>query len=398
MAQLPLRYTTRNLMRRKTRTLLTLLGVALVVGAVVFMLAFSRSLSATFRQTGDPDNLIVISKKARTFVLSSIAANNADQIRHKFADVAKTYRPEGSDRDQPMISPEVYIGLNVDVQGAETFRKGEQRGLIHGLDPELAMQANSTVKLVEGRVARADRMEVMVGSTAGTRIGVDETELAVGRKIRMLGRSWKITGRFAATGTMMDCEIWAPVRILQTYLKRWDYSFIRIKLKDVSQMDALCKRLSTDEQFEVKAFPEQVYFADYAEGFDYFRKFAQIMAIIIIGGGLIAGMNTMYTAVLGRIREIGMLQVIGFSKRSVLVAILTESLFITLVGGFIGCVLGYLANGLPMKIPMAAFRIDVDFIVFVWAMLAALFIGLGGAYLPAYRALKLRMVDAVRAQ
>jgi ABC-type antimicrobial peptide transport system permease subunit len=388
----------RNLMRRKTRTVLTLMGVALVVGAVVFMLAFSRSLSATFRQTGDPDNLIIISKKARTFVLSSIAANNADQIRHKFHDAARTYRPEKGEQDVPMISPEVYIGLNVDVQGAETFRKGEQRGLIHGVDPEMAMAANSTVRLSEGRVARADRMEVMVGSTAGTRIGVAETELAVGRKIRMLGRLWKITGRFEAPGTMMDCEIWAPVKILQTYLKRWDYSFIRIKLKDVSQMAALCKRLSTDEQFEVKAFPEQTYFADYAEGFDYFRKFAQIMAIIIIGGGLIAGMNTMYTAVLGRIREIGMLQVIGFSKRSVLVAILTESLFITLVGGFIGCVLGFLANGLPMKIPMAAFRIDVDFIVFVWAMLAALFIGLGGAYVPAYRALKLRMVDAVRSQ
>ena len=89
---------------------------------------------------------------------------------------------------------------------------------------------------------------------------------------------------------------------------------------------------------------------------------------------------------------------IGFSKRSVLVAILTESLLISMLGGVIGCVLGYLANGLPMKIPMAAFRVTVDWPVFGWAMLAALFIGLGGAYVPAYRALKLRMVDAVRYQ
>ncbi|MBU0754871.1 MAG: ABC transporter permease, partial [Planctomycetes bacterium] len=174
--------------------------------------------------------------------------------------------------------------------------------------------------------------------------------------------------------------------------------FIRIKLKDTARMAALCKRLSTDEQFEVKAFAEQVYFADYAEGFDYFQKFARILALIIIGGGLIAGMNTMYTAVLGRVREIGTLQVIGFSKRSVLVAILTESLLISMAGGGMGCVLGVLANGLPMKIPMAAFRVQVDGVVLLWAMGAALFIGLAGAYIPAYRALKLRMVDAVRSQ
>lgn len=398
MAQLPFRYTLRNLLRRKTRTALTLLGMALVVGAVVFMIAFSRSLAATFRQTGDPDNLIIISKKARTFVLSSIAARDADQIRHKFHDEAKTFNPADGGPVRPIISPEVYIGLNVDVENAQTFRQGHQRGLIHGLDPETGMAANQSVRLVDGRVPRPDRMEVMVGSTASTRIGVADQDLSVGRKVRMLGRLWKIVGRFEAPGTMMDCEIWAPINILQTYLKRWDYSFIRIKVKDQARIPALCKRLSTDEQFEVKAFAEQIYFADYAEGFDYFRQFAQVLAIIIIGGGLIAGMNTMYTSVLGRVREIGTLQVIGFSKRSVLAAILTESLLIALIGGVLGCILGVLANGLPMKIPMAAFRVEVDSVVLLWAMGAALFIGLAGAFIPAHRALKLRMVDAVRYQ
>ncbi|MBU0756237.1 MAG: ABC transporter permease, partial [Planctomycetes bacterium] len=210
MAQLPFRYTLRNLLRRKTRTALTLLGMALVIGSVVFMLAFSRSLAATFRKTGDPDNLIIISKKARTFVLSSISAQNTDQIRNKFFDEAKTYDPAEGEAGRPIISPEVYIGLNVEVEDARAFRKGHQRAIVHGLDPEMGLAANESVKVVAGRLPRPDRMELMVGNTASTRIGVDDGDLAVDRQIKLLGRKWKIVGRFEAPGTIMDCEIWAP--------------------------------------------------------------------------------------------------------------------------------------------------------------------------------------------
>lgn len=399
MARLPLRYTIRNLFRRRTRTLLTLVGLALVVGAVVFMLAFSRSMANTFRHTGDPDNLIIISKKARTFVLSSISEQNTDLLQLELWDEAKTYEPEEG-LEEPLISPEVYIGLDVEVQGAETFREGRQRGLIHGIMPEIAPHVNSTVKLVEGRWPNPERMEIAVGSTAYARIGVHEKDLKIGAKIKMLskGYRWKVVGRFEAPGTIMDCELWVPRDVLKVYLKRTDTSFIRAKISDPGLIPEICKRLSTDEQYEVKAFAEQAFFAEYAEGFDYFQRFAEVMAFIIIAGGMVAGMNTMYTAVMGRIREIGTLQVIGFSKRSVLGAILTESLIIAIVGGVLGCLIGYLANGVPMKIPMTAFRVIVDFPVFCWAMAASLMIGLGGAYLPAYRALKLRMVDAVRFQ
>lgn len=401
MAQLPFRYTARNLFRRKTRTTLTIIGIASVVGAVVFMVAFSRSLSMSFRQTGDPDNIVIISKRAQTFVLSSITQNNATMIRNKFHDAAKPFLAAKGENKPPLISPEVYLGLNVDVAHAANVRdKESQRALIHGLDPKMAMAINSSVKLVEGRLPGKTYREIIVGGTAHTRIGVAKEDLAIGKYVIISGKKWRIVGRFEAPGTIMDCEIWAHVYTMQTQLKRQDtsYSFIKIKLKDSVDMAALCKQISTDEQFEVKAFPEQEYFADYAEGFDFFRAFAELLALIIIVGGLIAGMNTMYTSVLGRVREIGTLQVIGFSKRSVLIAIMTESLLLALISGAIGCCLGYFANGIPINIPMASFRVVVDFQVFAWAMGAAMFIGLGGAYVPAHRALKMRMVEAVRAQ
>lgn len=400
-------------MRRKARTSLTVMGMALIVAAVVFMMAFSRSMTNTFRKTGDHDNLIVISKKAETFVLSSISAVDSEQVLLDLYDDAVMFEREDDlgEGEEPLISQEVYIGLNVEALGAATFREGEQRALVHGVDPEIARRVNSSVKILEGRWPERGNLdadadtpegghgpELMVGSMAATRLGVEDEALAVGKKLRLLDREWTIVGLFEAPGTIMDCEIWAHAEDLKVCLRRRDYSFIRAKIEDPTKITEICERLSTDEQFEVKAFPEQTYFANYARGFDYFKQFAHVMALVIIAGGVIAGLNTMYTSVMGRVREIGTLQVIGFSKKSVLVSILVESILISLVAGVIGCALGYLANGLPMKIPMAAFRVQVDLIVFGWAMAASLFIGLCGAFVPAYRSLRLRMVDAVRRQ
>jgi ABC-type antimicrobial peptide transport system permease subunit len=128
----------------------------------------------------------------------------------------------------------------------------------------------------------------------------------------------------------------------------------------------------------------------------YFQYFAQVLALLVVGGGVIAGLNTMYTAVMGRVREIGTLQVIGFSKRSVLLGILTESVLISLAGGFLGSMVGFVVNGLPVKIPMGAFRVQVDAGVVLVTLGVSLLVGLFGAIVPASRALKLRMVDAVR--
>jgi len=400
MARLPLRYSLRNLARRRLRTLLTMLGLALVVSAIVFMLAFSTSLASNFRDTGDPDNIIIISKKAQTTALSSIADKDCDLIKSKLFDVARTFKldEESDGEPEPLISQEVYIGLNVKVQDAKAFRTGLQRAVFHGVDPDLVFRVNSNLRLVKGRPPRQDMLELLVGKTAATRIGVKTEDLSVGAKLTLLNQTWTVVGEFEARGTIMDSEILTHVNDLRLHLKRQDYSFIKVKLKDKSRAEEICKQLSLDEQFGVKAFPERVYFADYAEGFDYFLTFANAMALIISIGGIVAGMNTMYTAVMGRIREIGTLQIIGFSKRAVLVGIITESVIIALVSGAIGCGLGYLANGLPMKIPMAAFRVNVSAQVILLAMGASLLIGLVGAFIPASRALRLRMVDAVRHQ
>ncbi len=113
-------------------------------------------------------------------------------------------------------------------------------------------------------------------------------------------------------------------------------------------------------------------------------------------GGVMVGMNTMYTAISGRIREIGMLQVQGFSKRAILTSFLLESVLIAVVGGVIGCALGSLVNGMPMKVTMGVFLFRVDQVVLAAGMGLAVLIGLVGAFIPAFRAVRIRMVEAMR--
>ena len=122
------------------------------------------------------------------------------------------------------------------------------------------------------------------------------------------------------------------------------------------------------------------------------------MALVITLGGIMVGMNTMYTAITGRIREIGMLQVQGFSKRSILGSFLLESLLIALVGGALGCALGSLVNGMPMQVTMGVFVFRVDRLVIGLGMGLAVVIGVVGAFIPAVRAVRIRMVEAMRYQ
>jgi hypothetical protein len=391
-----MKYSFRNLFRRKARTCFTVLGLGLALASVSFMLAFSRSLAAAVRHTGDPDNIIIISKKAQNHILSSIPAKDSDQIRNKLSDYAATGTI--GNREKPLISREVYMGINIEPPGgASAVQPGKKlRAVIHGVDPVVAMKVNHVFKLVEGTLPGRDKHELLCGVNAGARIGMPDEELQVGRHLHLLGRDWRICGRFEAPGNLMECEIWTHVDDLRIALTRRDYSLLRCKLKNPGAMDALIKQISTDEQFQVKAFPETAFFADYAAGFDYFRQFAVLLTILITAGGIITGMNTMYTAVMGRVREIGTLQIIGFSRISVLAGLVAESTIISLAGGALGSALGMLANGISMKIPMAAFKVQVDSMVVLWTFIAAAGIGVFGALIPAFRALKLRIVDAVR--
>ena len=266
-----------------------------------------------------------------------------------------------------------------------------------GVDPERAFLMQDDLELTDGRyLTLEDEHKVMVGSLVYARLGLDPGALEVGGTIHISGIDWEIVGRFDASGTGADYEIWMPIEQLQTILNRSDQNFLLIKAPSVGVMREIVDFVNESEQTELRALSEADYYRGYGETYRTFALVGGIMALVITIGGVMVGMNTMYTAITGRIREIGMLQVLGFSKGSILTSFLLESLMIALIGGAIGCALGSLVNGLPMSVSMGVFLFRVDGVVFAFGMALAAAIGLIGALIPAIRAIRMRKVEAMR--
>ena len=242
------------------------------------------------------------------------------------------------------------------------------------------------------------RASSMVASTALTtlQLGVAKEDLAVGKVLKFNGAEWPIIGVFDTGGTGDEGEIWVPIDELMTVLNRTSYNYALLKIEDAEARARIIEEIGRSDQMGLRALTEAEYYRGYSEMFRNFAAIGVFMALVITLRGLMIGMNTMYTAIRGRVREIGMLQVVGFSKRAILSGLLGESLVLALVGGALGCALGSAINGVPMKVTMGVFVMRVDAQVIGGGMVLAVLIGILGAYLPARGVLRLRMVEAMR--
>jgi len=405
---MPFRYNYRNLFRRKLRTALTVLGIALVIFIAVIMLAYSRGLLYSLRNNGDPENILVLPRQASDRVDSSMKKGEFEILGTMMADRIAYFPPTGEEGDatrrvdEPgpvdLIAPFVLHTALITIEGVEGGRYGERKlGLIMGVDPERVCYLNSRFKLLRGRMFTGeDERVALVGTLAYARLGVQPEDLQVGKVIEFNEMSWTIVGMFDASGTAAEGEIWVPVEELMAVLGRPDYSYAVIKAENMAALDEMLQEINRSDQVVLRAESEVEYYSGHAELFQTFAVVAGVMALIITLGGVLVGMNTMYTAVAGRVREIGMLQVLGFSKSSIVVSFVLESMLIALMGGIIGCGLGQLVNGIPMKVTMGVFLFRVDALVLGLALGLALAIGLVGALIPAVQAVRLRMVDAMR--
>ena len=171
----------------------------------------------------------------------------------------------------------------------------------------------------------------------------------------------------------------------------------KLKAKTIKDADKLEAYINKSQRFqEMRAWREDRFFDDYAQGLNKFINMSIIIAMVIGIGGIFTGVNTIYTAVTGRIREIGMLQVIGFSKNAVVVSFILESLMISVVGGLVGCFVGYMFDGAVVSLTWFAFKVKVDGLTLLIGFATAIAIGFFGALFPAIRGVKMRMVDAMR--
>lgn len=379
--KLPFSYNWRNLWRRKTRTLLTAAGIALVIFVSLMMLALSKGVTASIRDTAQPDNVMVLSKGAETLEFSAIDRNVLEVVR---------FSPLVAERDgQRLASPELYFTSNVEVPGREPAQ-----ALIRGVLP-VALKVHRQVRVTGGRFPTAPG-EIMAGPLAATKMGVPESALEIGKELRFEGHAWRIVGRFSAPGTALESEIWGSLDDLMVSARREEYSVITVTAKSPAEVAEIVFDFATRRDVLVDARSESDYYRAYAASFRPVQTMTVAMTAMLICGGVFTGMNTLLAAIMGRVREIGMLRTLGYAKSTVAFSFVLEALLIASAGGVIGAALALLLNGLPMRIPMGAFRFQVDFPLVAIGLGLAWLIGLLGVAFPLHRATRIKIVDAIR--
>lgn len=379
--KIPIRYSVRNLSRRKVRTLLTLFAIALVVSVSVIMFAFAGGLLSAARNSGSPDNIIVIDRKAANQSFSKISKADYNLLKN-LPQIRKN--PSG----EPLISPETLQDTRISVDGYEN-RPGVVRGV-----SEMLFEVNTMLRMVEGDPPSPGR-KIAVGSLAHTALGVPKESLDIGSELLISDDTWTVVGRFDASGTAMDSEILMDVNESMAAFVRESYSTALVKVEHEGDVPALIQSLNGRNDIQLKAIPEREYYQALAEGFERIIFLAVFMAVIATIGGLVSGMNTMYASVLGRIREIGTLKTLGFPPNDIVQSFVLESTALAIAGGAIGMALAWQANGISTKFNKGAFTITVD----EWALLAglvvALVIGIFGALFPALKGARMKIPDAL---
>jgi len=384
--RLPWKYNVRSLTQRPLRSMLTIFGVSLSVFLVVMMLSLSNGLAAAMVKTGEPLNVLVLSKGALTVEFSAL-----DPQALPLLASSQGLRQHAG---QVVVSPEVNINSLVKLAGSG------QAGapvLVRGLRPEVALVAHPQVTISEGRAPRRG-YEIAVGALVATRLGIDAAELRIGQQLAFEGANWRIVGLLVAPGTTFESEIWAQLDDLMVASKRDDYSAIVLAAADEGSRDDLFFDLTTRTDVRTTAFIESEYYAASAQQAKPVQVVALLMTVLLSSGGLLSGMNTMFNSIMGRVREMAVLLGLGYRRVSVLASFVLESLLLSLTGGLLGCLGGLALSGVPMKFAMGAFRFLVDGGVLTVGLGMAMLIGILGASLPVLRVARLKAIEGLRAQ
>jgi putative ABC transport system permease protein len=387
MTVIPITYNLRSLMVRRTTSIMTALGVALVVMVVVILLSFVSGLRRSLELAGEPGSWIVLSRGSSSEGESYIPREQFDILRS---------RPEiaADASGAALFSPEMVVPFNAAMmRPANQFQPATLRGVT-----PIAYRMHRGLKVISGRLPAAGREEMMIGRKQAARF----PELGVGARFKYGRRLWTIVGIFEDRGSVLESEFWADLDVLQQDVRFENgYSSFHVMLKPGME-DAFKGALTRDARLTVDAISEKEFVAAQTKVANRLRALVLIVGIIVGTGAAFGGMNTMYAAVARRAREIGVLRSLGFSRGAVLISFLIESAILALAGGVFGEVLAMLlstATGLNdrlMNVGAFVFSSAFSFNALGAGMITALLIGIAGGLLPAWRASRIPILDALR--
>jgi putative ABC transport system permease protein len=377
----------RNLWARKLTTLLTAGGMALVVFVFAAVQMLDTGLRATLVATGQPDNILVTRRGAGAEISSGIDRGQAGIVEAQ-PEIAIA-------NGARQLSKEAVILITLQKRESGQATNVTTRGvgpIAYDLRPQIAF--------IRGRAFEAGSTEVVVGKSLAARF----ESASVGSVLRFGGREWRVVGVFDSGGAAFDSEVWADSDQLMQAFRRQGYSTVVARLTSESAFDAIKARLEADPRLTLDVKRERAFYEEQSQALSKFISYLGLtLSIIFSIGAMIGAMITMYASVANRVREIGTLRALGFRRGAVLGAFLFESVFLGAIGGVVGIGLASFMQLVQIStlnwqsFAELAFTFTLTPDIAVVSFAFAIVMGIVGGFLPAVRAARLRIVDALRA-
>jgi putative ABC transport system permease protein len=383
---IPLAYNLRNLVVRKTTTLMTALGIALTVAVLLSILALVNGLRATLSSSGDPLQIVVLRKGSESELVSNFTRSQFQDLKFKPGIAA------GKD-GQPLASLEVVTVINL----ASVDNPEGNNLSVRGLSP-VGIEMRPGVHIASGRWFQPGRRELVVGRPVAMRY----PDAQIGKKIQFGRGMWDIVGVFDAGQSALASEVWGDLNQVSSDLQRLEVlSSALVRTTDAVTATALINDINNDQRLNMNALSEKAYYDAQTVSAAPIEFIGIFVSIVMAIGSSFAAMNTMYAAVARRAREIGTLRVLGFSKISILFSFFVESVLLAGLGGVLGCLLVLPLNGITTGIgnvnfSETAFNFHVSPQIMATGIAFAVTLGAVGGLFPARNAAKKEILTALR--
>jgi len=378
----------RSLPQRTGSSAAAIFGIAGVVAVMVGVLSIAQGIQRTMQNSASPNNVIVLRSGANTEMMSGLAGEDA-RIIGEAPGLARK-------QDDTMASPELFVIINLPKRSTGTDANVPLRGV-----GRMAMEVRDDFKIIEGRMFEWGLNEVIVGAGAQ----LEFAGLELGSTITVGQEEWPVVGVFSAAGGLAETELWVDVAVLQPVYRRGNsYQAVYGQLDSEGSFQEFKDALTSDPRLNVKVMRESEYYSSQSETlYRLISGLGTLIAVIMGVGAVFGALNTMYTAVSSRTREIATLRALGFHSGPVVISVLLESLLLALIGGAIGATLawwafdGFRAATLNFtSFSMVAFAFDVSLPLLTRGVMFALVIGLIGGLFPAIRAARQPISSALR--
>jgi len=374
----------RSLPRRLWMSLAMVLASAVVVAILLAFLAMAKGFESTMNGAGS-DDVAMLMREGAAAELNSTVTRDQVNLVEDLPGIAR-------DSDGAKVSPELYVI----VDGTKKSTGTEANLPLRGLDARgMAMRGN--VQLTRGRNFTPGTNELIVGE--GVLREFDGFD--VGSEVRFGKNTWKVVGAFSTGGNVFESELWADAKVIQSHYNRGSsYQTIRAQLQKPGDLEPLQKAIAADPRLNLDAQTEKAYFAGQGKQLQYMAIFGRVISFIMALGALAGALNTMYTSVADRAKEIATLRALGFSNFSAFCGTIAEALVLAIAGGLLGSIAAFLffdglnASTLGGSFTQVVFRFDMSPELFVQGAVLALVIGFASGFFPAWRAARLPVIVA----